>query len=146
MDMLITIIGLTSFVYLFVLGVKVLKAKLTPPPADPFLENYNPPYNTHLCEISGMPCRIVYCKYLANIYTPRRLTRDEAEALIGDKQEYLVSGNANFLLAPDASFYRPDLPMGIKDFDISPTSSYGKYLLRRNDGSWLMIFGFGTPC
>lgn len=90
-----------------------------------------------------MPCRIIYCEYFANIYTPRRLTRDEAEALIRDKQEYLINdkqeslitGSADFHLLPDASFYRPDCPMGVKDFDISSTSAYGKYLRRNDVGS-----------
>lgn len=152
MDTFINIIGLASFIYLFIyLGVKAFKKKNTPLPTDPFLQNYNPPRNTHLCEIVGMPCRIIYCEYFANIYTPRRLTRDEAEALISDKQEYLISdkqeniitGSADFHIVPDANFYRPDCPMGVKDFDISSTSAYGKYL-RRND-TWIMIFGFDTP-
>lgn len=151
MDTFITIIGLASFIYIFIFGAKAFKAKITPPPTDPFLQNYNPPRNTHLCEIVGMPCRIIYCEYFANIYTPRRLTRDEAEALIRDKQEYLISdkqeniitGSADFHIVPDANFYRPDCPMGVKDFDISSTSAYGKYL-RRND-TWIMIFGFDNP-
>lgn len=143
MDTFITIIGLASFIYLFIFGAKAFKAKITPPPTDPFLQNYNPPRNTHLCEIVGMPCRIIYCEYFANIYTPRRLTRDEAEALISDKQENIITGSADFHIVPDANFYRPDCPMGIKDFDISSTSAYGKYL-RRND-TWIMIFGFDTP-
>lgn len=143
MDTFINIIGLASFIYLFIFGAKAFKAKITPPPTDPFLQNYNPPRNTHLCEIVGMPCRIIYCEYFANIYTPRRLTRDEAEALIRDKQENIITGSADFHIVPDANFYRPDCPMGVKDFDISSTSAYGKYL-RRND-TWIMIFGFDTP-
>ena len=151
MDTFINIIGLASFIYLFIIGAKAFKKKITPPPTDPFLQDYNPPRNTHLGEIAGMPCRIIYCEYFANIYTPRRLTRDEAEALIRDKQEYLISdkqeniitGSVDFHILPDANFYRPDCPMGVKDFDISSTSAYGKYL-RRND-TWIMIFGFDTP-
>lgn len=40
MDTFINIIGLASFIYLFIFGAKAFKKKITPPPTDPFLQNY----------------------------------------------------------------------------------------------------------
>lgn len=48
MDTFINIIGLASFIYLFIFGAKAFKKKITPPPTDPFLQNYTP-LTTPIC-------------------------------------------------------------------------------------------------
>lgn len=73
MDTFINIIGLASFIYLFILGAKAFKKKITPPPAL-VKETITVQVHTRLCddEYEGMPCRI-FCSDdndFTYIYTP----------------------------------------------------------------------------
>ena len=88
MDTFINIIGLASFIYLFILGAKTLKAKITPRPPVylPVPRTIAAQVQTRLCdkEYEGMPCRIFSSveNDFTLIYTPKPLSRESAEAII----------------------------------------------------------------
>ncbi len=79
MDTFINIIGLASFIYLFILGAKAFKKKITPPPAL-VKSTITIQVHTRLCEneYEGMPCRI-FCSDdndFTHIYTPRPVSKN----------------------------------------------------------------------
>ena len=93
MDTFINIIGLASFIYLFIyLGVKAFKKKNTPPPAL-VKETITVQVHTRLCdnEYEGMPCRI-FCSDdndFTHICTPRPVSQESAEAIIRDTPDLM---------------------------------------------------------
>ena len=143
MDTFINIIGLASFIYLFIyLGVKAFKKKNTPPPAL-VKSTITIQVHTRLCEneYEGMPCRI-FCSDdndFTHIYTPRPVSQESAEAIIRDTPD-LMRHEICFHTTPDEAYYHT--PLTIRDIDAK--SPYGQYL-HSDDGSYTMIFGFNTP-
>lgn len=142
MDTFINIIGLASFIYLFILGAKAFKKKITPPPAL-VKETITVQVHTRLCdnEYEGMPCRI-FCSDdndFTHIYTPRPVSQESAEAIIRNEPD-LMRHEICFHTTPDEAYYHT--PLTIRDIDAK--SPYGQYL-HSDDGSYTMIFGFNTP-
>lgn len=142
MDTFINIIGLASFIYLFIyLGVKAFKKKITPPPAL-VKATITVQVHTRLCdnEYEGMPCRI-FCSDdndFTHIYTPRPVSQESAEAIIRDTPD-LMKCYIYFHIASDKAYYRT--PLSIRDIDA--TSPYGQYM-RTDEGYYTRIFGFNT--
>ena len=145
MDTFISIIGLASFIYLFILGAKTLKAKITPRPPVylPVPRTIAAQVQTRLCdkEYEGMPCRIFSSDEndFTLIYTPKPLSRESAEAIIRNEPD-LMRHEICFHTTPDEAYYHT--PLTIRDIDAK--SPYGQYL-HSDDGSYTMIFGFNTP-
>ncbi len=142
MDTFISIIGLASFIYFFILGAKAFKKKITPPPAL-VKETITVQVHTRLCdnEYEGMPCRI-FCSDdndFTHIYTPRPVSQESAEAIIRNEPD-LMRHEICFHTTPDEAYYHT--PLTIRDIDAK--SPYGQYL-HSDDGSYTMIFGFNTP-
>lgn len=142
MDTFINIIGLASFIYLFILGAKAFKKKITPPPAL-VKETITVQVHTRLCdnEYEGMSCRIFSSveNDFTLIYTPKPLSRESAEAIIRNEPD-LMRHEICFHTTPDEAYYHT--PLTIRDIDAK--SPYGQYL-HSDDGSYTMIFGFNTP-
>ena len=142
MDTFISIIGLASFIYLFILGAKAFKKKITPPPAL-VKETITVQVHTRLCdnEYEGMPCRIFSSveNDFTHIYTPRPVSQESAEAIIRNEPD-LMRHEICFHTTPDEAYYHT--PLTIRDIDAK--SPYGQYL-HSDDGSYTMIFGFNTP-
>lgn len=141
MDTFINIIGLASFIYLFILGAKAFKKKITPPPAL-VKETITVQVHTRLCdnEYEGMPCRI-FCSDdndFTHIYTPRPVSQESAEAIIRNEPD-LMRHEICFHTTPDEAYYHT--PLTIRDIDAK--SPYGQYM-RTDDGYYTRIFGFNT--
>ena len=142
MDMLITIIGLTSFVYLFVLGVKVLKEKARRRAGTPsrVKRTIRAKMQVRLCEYGGMPCRI-FCSTEHNfthIYAPKRFSQETAEAIMGQERD-LMTENIYFYTRAREEYYGPSFTLG----SIDTPAPYARFL-RLHDGEYMNIWGFDS--